>query len=109
MKKIMSLVGLLGSLLFIATPSYAGGPYTGTVTGMTTGSHIVYFTIDGAQYAGCSQYHRYVINTQGEFGKNSYAMLLSAYMAGKPVMVFTSGQCNTMPNDAEDVDNVGLP
>jgi hypothetical protein len=92
-----------------ATHSLTSVNYTGQVHGITPGGTIIYFNVDGATYAGCAIYNRYVLDTKTQFGKNSYALILAASLAGKSVGVTPMGACNTMPNDAEDLFNVTLP
>ena len=99
-------IGLLGY-----TYTYADNSQ-GLVANMITGGDIVYFKIGGATYASCSAHQRYVIHTGTVFGKNAYAMLLTAYALGKPVGVVSIGgsnPCSIMSNDAETVVNVYIP
>ena len=81
----------------------------GNVNTIITGGPVVYFKIVGATYSQCAANQRYVVDTNTALGKNTYSLILSAYMAGKPVGIISAGSCNTLPGDAEDINNAVLP
>ncbi len=105
-KLYMSMIILI--LVFVAMPSYAG-VYQGQASQIITSGNYVYFMVSSATYATCATNQRYVVDTTTAFGKNTYAMLLSARLSGSQVTVVSSGVCNTMGgSDAEDIYNLNL-
>ena len=111
MKKIVStfLKITFASLLTVSfSPLSASAASSfGTVYQIITNNGgIVYFHITGASYTACAKNQRYVIDTNSQYGKGSYALILSSYLVGKSVGVLSPQTCNLIPNDAEDVTNV---
>ena len=98
------VLAILFSLFAIGSSHAVPPDVNGKVSAICVGGGgIVYFTVAGAQYAGCATNDRYVIDTSAQAGRSQYTLVLSAYLSGQNVTVGPRGECNTMPNDAEDI------
>lgn len=99
---------VLGVMLAgFASPAYAGtveGKVKSLVVRASDGLH--YVVIEGAftDRAACAQNTSYwmITDEHSDAGKSQLAMLLSAYMSGKSVLVQGTGSCNRW-TDGEDI------
>lgn len=100
MKKIF-IISVV-AIMLAGLAANANSALPGKVSHIVTGGPIIYFKIEGATHIGCASERRFVVNTSTPFGKNAYAMLLSAYYTSAKVGVVSANTCGTS-TDSEDV------
>ena len=109
MKKIKGIIAFIILSIVLEVGTVSAGVFTGAIEQFIVGGPWVYFRISGASYAGCAHQTRFVVDTTTVTGKNMYAQILSFYLAGKSMTVFSAGTCTVAPGDAEDVNNTSAP
>jgi hypothetical protein len=111
MNRLVACV-LLAGVGLLPAPALAGTT-TGKIKTLIARASdgLQYVFIDGVTSGApaCGAAHGYFIikDEKSDTGKAQFAMLMSAYFAGKPVIIFGSGQC-TRWSDGEDIDGVTL-
>ena len=97
------------SSLMTASQSRASSASAGTVTWIIALQNVVLFSQSGTRGAApaCATDPQWVIDVTTPGGQTMAAMLLSAYLAGKPVAVAGTSTCSLTPN-SETVAYVSL-
>lgn len=90
----------------LSAPALAGGG-TGKITAFTTlPNGAMAFTVPHGGNPACGAgTNDFVVDTNTQTGKNTFALLLSAATLGLPVMVFGTNACTVWP-DRETVDYI---
>lgn len=108
LRKIAANIQLILVLSIASSTNALAGNTTGPISSIAVGGGgIIYVAISGKS-PSCDASNRYVFDTNSASGKAMYSMVLSAYMAGKPMTILGTNICNIQP-DSETIANTIIP
>ena len=102
------LVGAVA--LFSASAVQAANTGPGLVTNLYVQNGVVVFQVSGnvaGSWPACAVTQRYAIDVTTAAGQAYYSAVLSAKMAGKPILVFGNGSCTNW-GDSESISYVQI-
>ena len=104
--------GLMAGALLLSAASAVQAANTGPglVTNLYVQNGVVIFQVSGnvaGSWPACAVTQRYAIEVTTAAGQAYYSAVLSAKMAGKPVLVFGNGNCTNWP-DSESINYVQI-
>ena len=90
---------MAGALLLFAAPAVqAANTGPGLVTNLYVQNGVVIFQVSGTvsgSWPACAVTQRYAVDVTNAAGQAYYSAVLSAKMAGKPILVYGNGGCTT--------------
>ena len=102
---------LAGAFMLSAAPAVqAANTGPGLVTNLYVQNGVVIFQVSGnvtGSWPACAATQRYAVDVTNAAGQAYYSAVLSAKMAGKPILVYGNGTCTTW-GDSESVNYVQI-